>query len=62
MTVITIIKDLLKVVIDIATPILNEVEKDGFQVTDLLAFINSEDFKASLQAFINDILKKNKPQ
>lgn len=42
------VKGILKLAFDIAIPILLESKKDGFQVTDLMAFLASPEFKEEL--------------
>jgi hypothetical protein len=49
------LKTLINLCFSIAIPILEESKKDGFQWTDLLSFINSEDFKKSFSDIINDV-------
>lgn len=45
---ISAVKGILKLAFDIAIPILLESKKDGFAVTDLLAFLSSPEFREEL--------------
>jgi hypothetical protein len=49
------VKGILKLAFDIAVPILIEAKKDGFQVTDLLAFLSSPEFREELGPSLKDI-------
>lgn len=48
-------KEVLNLAKVVALAIVKEVKKDGFQVTDLGAFLKSAEFDASLQPALTDI-------
>lgn len=48
-------KEVIKLAIEIAKPILKEVRKDGYQPSDLLAFITSEAFQNAIGPALTDI-------
>ena len=54
-TDISAIKALLGLCFSIVAPILKEYRKDGFQVTDLLAFLASEEFKNNISPAIQNM-------
>jgi hypothetical protein len=49
------LKEVLRLVFAIAVPIIKESRKDGFQWTDILAFLGSEDFKATIGPALTDL-------
>lgn len=49
------LKELLGVLFDIAVPIIQESKKDGFQWTDIFAFMSSEQFKNEFGPMIKDL-------
>lgn len=61
MTGIEIAKITTKLAFDIAFPILEAIEKDGYQNSDLIAFIGSEDFKNDISALIKSVVNKPTP-
>lgn len=54
MTGINSLKNLIGLSFSLVTPIVKEVKKDGFQPTDLIAFIDSEDFKGHVKKLTED--------
>ncbi|MGV8130679.1 MAG: hypothetical protein ACP5N7_01090 [Candidatus Pacearchaeota archaeon] len=59
MTAIKIVKELIQIVCDIATPILEEVDKDGFQGSDLLAFLQSDKFREDFTRFLKEVFNRD---
>lgn len=49
------LKQFLKLMVDIAVPIIVESKKDGFQWPDLFAFLSSEQFKADVGPALRDL-------
>ena len=50
------IKEFLKVIFDVVVPVVKQAKTDGkFQLSDLLAFINDEDFKKDVGPAFKDI-------
>jgi len=50
------IKEVLKVLFDIAVPIIKQAKADGkFALPELVSFVNSEDFKADIVPAYKDI-------
>lgn len=54
-TDISAVKSVLGLCFSIVAPILKEYRKDGFQYTDLLAFLGSEEFKNNIAPTIQGI-------
>ena len=50
------LKDLIKLIFDIACPIIAQAKKDGkFTAVDLLAFLNSDNFKNEVMPTIGEL-------
>lgn len=52
---INAIKSLLKLCFSIAIPIVKEAKKDGFQWTDIISFIGTDEFKAELSIVLKEM-------
>jgi hypothetical protein len=49
------LKSLISLVFSMAIPILKEIKKDGYQWSDLLAFIKSDEFSKYFSEALGDI-------
>ena len=49
------LKLILDLVFDIAVPIVEQVKKDGYQTTDLIAFLSSEEFRADFIDLLDEL-------
>jgi len=49
------IKEILELLFLISVPIINEIRKDGFQPSDLMAFLEDPDFREHLISMVTEI-------
>lgn len=49
------LKLVLDLIFDIAVPIVEQVKKDGYQTTDLIAFLASDEFRADFVDLLDEL-------
>jgi hypothetical protein len=49
------LKEIVSLAFSMIIPIVQEAKRDGFQASDLIAFVDSEDFKSQLQLALKDV-------